>query len=268
MPKPTPGEDKNAYVSRCIREVMDEGATHEQAVGKCMGMWRTYAGKEIEGEVFRDVPDSLDPGRTQEELRMPDDQAERLSERNLDDVQDAEKDLDALTSTDINVAWPHDPEEKIQARRDMEGSAGAGSMAVRPTMDEEMIAVGKAEEEEPEWDEVVLSSDDDIDPDVEKDMREGGERQMHETEERQTAEKATREMLNSTLDSLRDHTKDCMDKMAAVDEFNEDTVGDSVAHLGPVAGEIRRVIMAAPPAPQRKGPFMDDVPEPDMEKVD
>lgn len=244
MPKPTPGEGRNAYISRCIHEVMGEGATNEQAVGKCEGMWRSYAGKALEGEVFRDVPDSLDPGRSQEDLKMPDDQAEKLGERNLDDVQDAEKDLDALTSTDINVAWPHDPEEKIQARRDMEGSASAGSMAVRPTMDEEMMAVGKDHEGEAEWDEVVLSSDDDLDPDVEKEMREAGEREMHETEEREAVEKDTREMLNSTLDSLRDHSKECMDKMAAVDEFNEDTVGDSVAHLGPVAGEIRRVIMA------------------------
>lgn len=39
MPKPKKGESRNEYVSRCISYVTHkEGATHAQAVGKCMGM--------------------------------------------------------------------------------------------------------------------------------------------------------------------------------------------------------------------------------------
>ena len=41
--KPNPGESKNDYISRCIPYVLNEGASQEQAAGKCYGMWE---GKE------------------------------------------------------------------------------------------------------------------------------------------------------------------------------------------------------------------------------
>jgi hypothetical protein len=37
--KPNPGENKDEYISRCIPYVLDEGASQEQAAGKCYGMW-------------------------------------------------------------------------------------------------------------------------------------------------------------------------------------------------------------------------------------
>lgn len=37
--KPNPGETKDEYISRCIPYVLDEGASQEQAAGKCYGMW-------------------------------------------------------------------------------------------------------------------------------------------------------------------------------------------------------------------------------------
>ena len=42
MPKVRKGEGRNKYVGRCVPEVMKEGKTQEQAVGKCEGM---YSGK-------------------------------------------------------------------------------------------------------------------------------------------------------------------------------------------------------------------------------
>ena len=40
MPDVKPGESQNDYMSRCVPMVKDEGATQEQAVGKCLGMYR------------------------------------------------------------------------------------------------------------------------------------------------------------------------------------------------------------------------------------
>lgn len=40
--KPMPGEDKEKYISRCISYVIKEGATQEQAAGKCYGMWENF----------------------------------------------------------------------------------------------------------------------------------------------------------------------------------------------------------------------------------
>jgi len=40
MPKPNcDDETRSEYLSRCIPEVMDEGLNHDQAVGRCIGMW-------------------------------------------------------------------------------------------------------------------------------------------------------------------------------------------------------------------------------------
>jgi len=45
MPAVKPNESRNDYVSRCIPYVIkNEGATQEQAVGKCEGM---YTSKKI-----------------------------------------------------------------------------------------------------------------------------------------------------------------------------------------------------------------------------
>ena len=37
--KPNPGESKDEYIGRCIPYVLNEGASQEQAAGKCYGMW-------------------------------------------------------------------------------------------------------------------------------------------------------------------------------------------------------------------------------------
>jgi ClpP class serine protease len=42
MPQVKPGESRNAYMARCVPEVMKEGKTNEQAVGKCEGMYHYH----------------------------------------------------------------------------------------------------------------------------------------------------------------------------------------------------------------------------------
>jgi len=42
MPRPRKGEEKEHYVSRCIREVVGEGLGEKAAQGKCYGMWESY----------------------------------------------------------------------------------------------------------------------------------------------------------------------------------------------------------------------------------
>lgn len=43
MPEPKPGESKDEYVGRCVKTVMGEGVTQEQALGKCYGMWDNHS---------------------------------------------------------------------------------------------------------------------------------------------------------------------------------------------------------------------------------
>jgi hypothetical protein len=41
MPKPAEGEDKDTFISRCIRYLRREGMTEQKAIlGKCYGLWR------------------------------------------------------------------------------------------------------------------------------------------------------------------------------------------------------------------------------------
>ena len=37
---PEPGESENDFISRCVKYVMAEGLTQDQALGKCYGMWK------------------------------------------------------------------------------------------------------------------------------------------------------------------------------------------------------------------------------------
>lgn len=39
MPVPGFSESENEFISRCVKEVMGEGATQDQAIGKCYGIW-------------------------------------------------------------------------------------------------------------------------------------------------------------------------------------------------------------------------------------
>ncbi len=39
MPAVKKGEKRSSYGKRCVPEVMKEGRTQKQAVGKCMGMF-------------------------------------------------------------------------------------------------------------------------------------------------------------------------------------------------------------------------------------
>lgn len=47
MPNLKPGESKTDYISRCVKEVMKEGATQEQALGKCYGMYNNFKKKSV-----------------------------------------------------------------------------------------------------------------------------------------------------------------------------------------------------------------------------
>lgn len=47
MPKPKKGEKKSEYISRCVKEVMHEGKTQEQALGQCYGMWEHRKSKSM-----------------------------------------------------------------------------------------------------------------------------------------------------------------------------------------------------------------------------
>jgi hypothetical protein len=62
MPRPGANETHNKFMARCVPEVIDEGYTQDQAVGRCNGYWNTYkiddavkAGKEHFGDGFKGV---------------------------------------------------------------------------------------------------------------------------------------------------------------------------------------------------------------------
>jgi len=47
MPRPLCEDETNGeWMSRCILEVMDEGLDHDEAVGRCAGMWNTYCDEQ------------------------------------------------------------------------------------------------------------------------------------------------------------------------------------------------------------------------------
>jgi hypothetical protein len=250
MPKPSPGESRSTYISRCIREVMGEGTDQEAAVGKCEGMWSSYAGKAVEGELFDTaIGESADKG--------------------MDSPQ--------IDPADTNVAFPTSPEEKIQARRELVGHIGADGGATMPRMPEEDMMAGKelaleqvdGSEDDLEWEEAVLGTP--LPPEVEKEMHEMEESDVEKDQTRDqggkfapssTAERlaAHRENAKPTEEEKRENRPNPfshdappfnigkeLDKTLAVlskatDELNEDNLGREVAHLGPVAGEIRRVV--------------------------
>lgn len=47
MPTPRSGETRGEYMGHCVREVMNEGLSQDQAVGKCEGMYSSHANKEM-----------------------------------------------------------------------------------------------------------------------------------------------------------------------------------------------------------------------------
>lgn len=55
MPKVKPGESRSDYVSRCVRTVMDEGLTREQAVGRCEGMYDSHLEKSMDADPLGSV---------------------------------------------------------------------------------------------------------------------------------------------------------------------------------------------------------------------
>lgn len=44
MRTPNDGESKSVHTARCVKEVMGEGKTQDQAVGQCEGMWDDHHG--------------------------------------------------------------------------------------------------------------------------------------------------------------------------------------------------------------------------------
>jgi hypothetical protein len=61
--EPKPGQSKDDYLAECIPYVIKEGATQEQAAGKCYGMWKNRMAGE---KVSFDYDDTLstDEGKT------------------------------------------------------------------------------------------------------------------------------------------------------------------------------------------------------------
>lgn len=47
MPTVKPNEDKNKFISRCVKQMMHEGKTQQQSLGACYGMWRQHKRKGI-----------------------------------------------------------------------------------------------------------------------------------------------------------------------------------------------------------------------------
>jgi len=63
MPKPHKNEKKSNFMHRCIKEVMDEGKTQDQAVGMCHGLWDEHhkAGLETDAAALtQEVNDKID----------------------------------------------------------------------------------------------------------------------------------------------------------------------------------------------------------------
>ena len=46
MPEVKKGESSKAYIGRCVKQVMAEGKTKDQALGKCYGMLRQKRGNK------------------------------------------------------------------------------------------------------------------------------------------------------------------------------------------------------------------------------
>ncbi len=47
MPKPNKGESSKDYISRCVKMVMSEGKTQQQALGQCYGLLRQAGRKDM-----------------------------------------------------------------------------------------------------------------------------------------------------------------------------------------------------------------------------
>lgn len=46
MPEVRTGESSKSYISRCVKQVMGEGKTQQQALGKCYGLLRQKRGNK------------------------------------------------------------------------------------------------------------------------------------------------------------------------------------------------------------------------------
>ncbi len=46
MPKPNDNESRSHYLNRAIRQIMAEGLSQKQAIGKAEGMFDFYTGKK------------------------------------------------------------------------------------------------------------------------------------------------------------------------------------------------------------------------------
>lgn len=50
-----PSENKNDFVSRCIKHYIDKGRTQEQSVGMCESIWTTMERNEYLKEMVRRI---------------------------------------------------------------------------------------------------------------------------------------------------------------------------------------------------------------------
>lgn len=57
MPKPAAGEKQNNFINRCVKQVMNEGSTQDQALGKCYGIWNDT--KKAEKKIIENVKKSV-----------------------------------------------------------------------------------------------------------------------------------------------------------------------------------------------------------------
>jgi len=51
------GEDRNTFVSRCVKEEMDKGTDQEAAVGKCEGIYNEAKKSETRHVMFKSLTD-------------------------------------------------------------------------------------------------------------------------------------------------------------------------------------------------------------------
>jgi len=119
MPEPKEGESEQEFVSRCVPEVMGEGSTQEQALGKCYGIFRN-ANKSL-GTVDTMAEGSTDKGldaKGRIGLGSVQDEEGGMARARKDHAGERE-----MTDTDVAVTIPK------QRKKIVPGSAGRPQVA-------------------------------------------------------------------------------------------------------------------------------------------
>jgi len=108
MPKPEAGESQSDYMKRCIPMVKDEGATQEQAVGKCLGMYRHYSGNESILEKINSILEAVVVGTVGKEMEQ------KICPRNQVWCPKCNACVDRQERTGMGVPSPHLPGSDVK----------------------------------------------------------------------------------------------------------------------------------------------------------